>query len=318
MLCTAAYVLAEVKTVKQKHQIRSRRKTSCSPSPAAWCMLVICWIFVVPLSFFVLRSAKARHVDPVPVMRQTVELPKTEKLPFYASYEKVRDVYSLRGDEPTILIYHTHTTEAYFKSSEDEYVSSSLWRTRDAKHSVVAVGEELKSILESLYGFNVIHDVTDHEPPKLATAYDRSLETMSNYKRKYPSIVLFIDLHRDAYSETDKPCDFATINGEECARLMLVVGKGEQYDEKPYFDVNLSIAEKITNHLNTIEPSLARKIRIKSGRYNQHVSPNCILVEVGHNANTLEQAKNSMRYLAESIALSFSSNGIPSGDWAPN
>ncbi len=56
----------------------------------------------------------------------------------------------------------------------------------------------------------------------------------------------------------------------------------------------------------------------RTALYNQHVSPNCILVEVGHNANTLEQAKNSMRYLAESIALSFSSNGIPSGDWAPN
>jgi stage II sporulation protein P len=295
-----------------------KRRSSRGPSAAAWFLLFISWTAIVPILLFVFRSAKAEIIESVPVSVQTDSMPETNSLLLTAAFDPIRDAGSLRGEQPTVLIYHTHTTEAYFKKTEDEYDSSSAWRTRDNAHNVTAVGEELKTILETQYGIHVIHDVTDHEPPKLSTAYDRSLETMLKYKAQYPSIVLFIDLHRDAYTETDKPCDFVTVNGQECARLMFVVGKGEKYEEKPFFTTNLTLAEKITEHLNAIEPSFARKIRIKTGRYNQHVAPNCLLVEVGHNANTLDQAKRSMQYLAECIVLSFRSDRISLSDWAPN
>ena len=183
---------------------------------------------------------------------------------------------------------------------------------------MIAVGETLKEILETQYGYHVIHDTTDHEPPKLATAYERSLVTMEKYHTQYPSIVLFIDLHRDAYTTDNAPCDYLIINGTETARMMLVVGKGEKYTDKPYFKSNEAFAERITSHLNSIDPKLCRPVRIKTGRYNQHVAPNCILVEVGHNANTLSQAKAAMPYLAESIAYSFIPDGIALSDWVPN
>ena len=65
--------------------------------------------------------------------------------------------------------------------------------------NIVTVGERLAELLRDRYGISVIHDTTDHEPPKLSTAYSRSVETMEKYKEEYPSITIFIDVHRDAY-----------------------------------------------------------------------------------------------------------------------
>lgn len=214
---------------------------------------------------------------------------------------------SLDGKEPKILIYHTHTTEAYLQTDKDKYEESGKWRTRDNDKNVVAVGEKLAECLRS-YGIAVIHDTTDHEPPKLATSYSRSLKTMEKYRDKYPSITMYIDLHRDSFGKNPtEPADFVTINGRQCARLMFVVGTGKGatgtgYGQMPDFDSNYALAERITNTLKGIDPGLTRDIRVKPGRYNQHVSNQCLLVEVGHNANTFEQALNSIDYLAAAIA----------------
>jgi len=221
---------------------------------------------------------------------------------------------SLSGEEPRILIYHTHTTEAYLPTSGAAYQETSEWRTADQSNNIVAVGDELARILTEEYGISVIHDTTNHEPPKLGTSYERSLETMEYYKEKYPSITLFIDIHRDAYelSSGSSLSDYAAVNdvavvdGKSCARIMFVVGTGEGktgqgFSVKPDYKTNYAIALELTNYLNAINSSLTRPIRVKTGRYNQHVG-DCMLVEVGHNANTLEEAKNAIPYLAAAIA----------------
>ena len=203
---------------------------------------------------------------------------------------------------PQILIYHTHTTEAYRPTSEDEYVAAGSWRTKDHAHSVVAVGEVLSRELQR-YGFKVLHDTTNHEPPKLDTAYERSLVTMQEYQKKYPTIQVYIDLHRDAYNDVDAgKKDIVVVNGEECSRVMCVVGTGEKYSVKPNYESNYKLALSFTNEMEKIKKGFTRPIRIKTGRYNQQVSDMCLLIEMGHNANTLQQAKNAAKYVA--LALS--------------
>ena len=304
-----------------KKAYRMRRRQT-GPSRLAWLTLILAWLSVLPFAAYIFRpeTAQAATADPavVPAFSEMHPTERETMLSAAASITYMPSFGSLRSDQPTILIYHTHTTEAYTQTETETYRESSRWRTFDETKNVVAVGEELKKILEVQYGFHVIHDTTDHEPPKLATAYERSLVTMEKYHREYPSIVLFIDLHRDAYDTTNAPCDFLTVNGVETAKLMLVVGKGEKYTEKPYYASNIAFAKRITDHLNSIAPKLCRPVREKTGRYNQHVAPNCILVEVGHNANTLSQAKAAMPYLAEAIAYSFSTEGVALSDWAPN
>lgn len=84
--------------------------------------------------------------------------------------------------------------------------------------------------------------------------------------------------------------------------MMFVVGTGEKYDVKPNYESNYKLALAVTNELENICKGITRPIRVKTGRYNQQVSDMCLLIEVGHNANSLEQAKNAAKYAA--LALS--------------
>lgn len=210
------------------------------------------------------------------------------------------------SDVPTILIYHTHTLEAYTPTEQYPYKEKGGdWRTTDNTRNIVTVGEKLAEELRS-YGFNVIHDTTNHEPPKLSTAYERSLETMKKYKKEYPGLVMFIDLHRDACGSnvTD---DYCVINGEKTARVMFVVGTGKGatgtgFSEMPDFDSNYALASSITEYLRDINSGLVREIRVKTGRYNQHISDHCLLIEIGHNMNTLEEALAATPHVAKAIA----------------
>lgn len=211
---------------------------------------------------------------------------------------------------PEILIYHTHATEAYLQTTQNQYVESGDWRTKDESRNVVAVGALLAKTLKESYGRAVLHDKTNYEPPKLSTAYSRSLEMMQRYQSANPTLRVYIDVHRDAYSSTDinnnEPKDYVTIDGQQVARIMFVVGTGKGatgagFSEMPDFDANYGFAEAITEALHAKDARLTRDIRVKTGRYNQHLSPRSLLVEVGHNANTLEQALAAVPYLAAAI-----------------
>ena len=227
----------------------------------------------------------------------------------------------LAGSAPKVLIYHTHTTEAYLQTSTYKFTpAGDEWRTHENDKNIVAVGEKLATLLRDKYGISVLHDITDHEPPKLATSYSRSVKTMEKYREQYPSITMYIDVHRDAYgTKPTKPMDYIVINGKEVARIMFVVGTGKGatgtgYGEVPDFSANYALAKRITESLAAVNAGLVRNIRVKTGRYNQHISNQCLLVEIGHNANTLEQALNAIDYLAAAIA---GSAGLDTGAILP-
>ena len=202
------------------------------------------------------------------------------------------------SDAKTVLIYHTHTHEAYAQDSEDPYEAIETWRTVDEEHSVVRVGRALADALTEL-GYKVTHDTTDHEQDALSSAYERSLVTLQNYNESFD---LRIDLHRDAYVEglEDR---FVGTDGERRAQLMLLVGRGDGYEgaERPPYEENLAFAQRLTNAVNERMPGLCRNVTVKKGRYNQHVDERCILVEVGHNLNTLKEALASVPTLAQAI-----------------
>ena len=202
-----------------------------------------------------------------------------------------------------VLIYHTHTYEAYQKAENDPYTETETWRTANEKYNIVAVGEALCQLLR-LKGIMVEHDTTAFEPPSLEQAYDRSLAMLTERKQSGEVYDLYIDLHRDAVASTATIKRTINIGGEEVARFMVLVGKGTTggYEEKPDWEKNLRIAQSITAHLNELHEGLARDVKIKTGRFNQHISDACILIECGMNTNTLEQVLAGVPYLAEAIA----------------
>lgn len=201
---------------------------------------------------------------------------------------------------PQVLIYHTHEEEAYRQIVGQEYVEAGKFYTKDEFDSVFAVGEALKAQLESK-GYSVMHDGTDHMTEGLSGAYSKSLVTMEKYANQYPTIRVYIDVHRDA-SSNEK--DFVTVNGDECAKIMFVVGPNKTPEEKPKFESNYKLALAITNEMEKIKSGFTRLIRVQnsSKHYNQQVSDMCLLVEVGHNANSLQQAINTTKYIAEAIS----------------
>ena len=201
-------------------------------------------------------------------------------------------------DARTILIYHTHTHEAYAQDPADPYEAVEAWRTADEQHSVVRVGQALAEALTEL-GYRVTHDVTDNEKDDLSSSYVRALELLESYDAEFD---LVIDLHRDAYSE-GLPVGIEASDGTSCAQLMLLVGRGDNYPENQRADyaANLAFAQRITGEINAAFPGLCRNVNVKRGRHNQHIGGHAMLVEVGHNQNTLAQALNSVPYLANAI-----------------
>ena len=110
--------------------------------------------------------------------------------------------------------------------------------------------------------------------------------------------------HRDALAASSTIKRTVNIGGEEVARFMILVGQGTTggYAEKPNWQANLQLAQRITDVLNGYCPQLARDVKIKTGRFNQHVSEGCLLIECGLNFNTLDEVLAAIPYLADAIA----------------
>lgn len=210
------------------------------------------------------------------------------------------------GEPWRVLIYHTHTWEAYEPTAEDEYTPTERWRTKDNQHNVVRVGEELAQELRAL-GFEVVHDTTAHEPPNLDTAYTRSLQTLESYSAQGETFDCYIDLHRDAYVASMAGSNSVQDGDKSLPHIMLLIGTGtgtsggEAFAQKPNWQVNIVLAQKITDALNAQVEGLAYPVKTKTGRFNQHVSEGAVLVEVGNNMNTLREALDAMPYLARAI-----------------
>lgn len=211
------------------------------------------------------------------------------------------------GTPLRVLIYHTHTYEAYEPDFEGQYTPTERWRTADSDYNVVHVGAEIARILREEYGMVVVHDDTAFEPPWLDTAYQRSLEALENYTARGETFDLYLDVHRDAYVQGSFAENTVDAGGAPAARLMLLVGDGsgtfggQAFAQKPDWEKNLARAQCITDAVNAMAPGLCRPVSVKTGRYNQHVSTGALLAEVGNNVNSLREALNAAAYLARAI-----------------
>ena len=209
----------------------------------------------------------------------------------------VQEDHTQPVERPRVLIYHTHTHEAYAQTAADPYRETESWRTEDQTHSVVRVGEALAALLTD-YGFDVVHDTADYEYPKLNTAYARSLDMLET--KRGETFNLCVDLHRDAWDKSRAEC--ACIGSQRAAQLMMLIGNGGNFDIKPDYEANLAFAARLTDRINALCDGLCRPVMVKNGRYNQHLFTPSVLIEVGHNLNTLDEALASMPVLAEALA----------------
>ncbi len=195
------------------------------------------------------------------------------------------------GEEPRILVLHTHASESYTQSPGWEYTPSSPYRCLDEERTVVKVGNLVTQRLEEA-GIPVIHDKTFHDQPSYNNSYSRAMETISYWLEKYPSIQMVIDVHRDAV-ELENHEQYATsaiVNGTQSSQVMLVIGSDEGGLYHPTWEKNLSWALKLQAQMDRQFPGLARPLLFYPQRYNQHAAPGSIVLEVGTTGDTMEKA----------------------------
>ncbi len=196
------------------------------------------------------------------------------------------------GSIPQILIYHSHSQEAYADSGENQ--------------TVVEVGDYLTELLEAK-GFGVIHDrsVYDLVNGQLdrSKAYTYALEGITKILEENPDIQVVLDLHRDGVG--DNVHLVAEVNGKPTAQIMFFNGLSRtpegpvEYLPNPYLNENLAFSFQMQLKAAEAYPGFTRKIYLKGLRYNLHLRPRSSLIEVGAQTNTFEEARNAMEPLAE-------------------
>lgn len=207
------------------------------------------------------------------------------------------------NDEPLVLIFHTHTTESYLCVDDGVFYDSFETRSRDSTKNMVRIGDEICKVLEeNSIGF--IHDTAIYDE-SYNGAYSRSRVTVLEYLEKYPSIQIVLDVHRDAvyYSDTKRAKFVSEINGKKAAQIMIITGAEEGLvTDFPDWEENLTFALKLQKYAQDDYEGLMKPVYFCQRKYNMDVVPYSLLLEVGTDANTLEEAVYSAHLLGESLS----------------
>jgi stage II sporulation protein P len=208
--------------------------------------------------------------------------------------------WNLMQQEPAVLILHSHATESYTKT--EDYKETSSYRTLNTDYNVVSIGAEIKKILEA-GGIRVIHDTTLHDYPSYSSSYSHARTQIRTLLKENPSIVLVLDIHRDAVenSKGQQVAFTESSGGKKAARLMMVVGTDANGLNHPNWQENMALAVKLHAQLEKNTPGICRPISFRPQRFNQDLSTGGMLIEVGAAGNTRQEALEGARLLAQAI-----------------
>lgn len=209
----------------------------------------------------------------------------------------------LGSDQPQVLIVHTHATESYEPYDLGYYDPDASSRNTDNAQNVTRVGEEIARQLNAA-GIKTVQDKTQHDYPQYTGAYDRSRETIQSYLKKYPSIQVVLDVHRDAiqYSDGTRAKPTTVIDGKKAAQVMFIVGCNSDKTPIPNYEKNLRFAANLQSSLAQSYDDFMRPILFDYRFYNQDLAPACILIEVGGHGNSLGEAVYSGQLIGKGMA----------------
>ena len=199
--------------------------------------------------------------------------------------------------KPQILLYHTHSQEAFADSKEGE-----------VEDTIIGVGNYLTELLTKNYGYQVIHvtEAFDMESGELdrSAAYDYAGTYLETILEENPSIEVVIDLHRDGVPENRHLV--TEINGKPTAQIMFynglsyTIARGSlDYLPNPYIQDNLAFSFQMEYQAAQYYPDFYRGIYLAGYRYNLHLRPRSVLVEAGAQTNTVQEVKNAMEPFAD-------------------
>ena len=184
------------------------------------------------------------------------------------------------------------------------YYDSFYPRTTDNTQNITRVGQAITDkLIEN--GINTVHDITCHDNPTYNGSYSRAARTIEENLKKYPSIQVVIDIHRDSLgsNETGKIKPVFKYNDKKSAQLMIISGcDPDQSLGHPNWEKNLRLALRLQKYCETLFPGITRPLNFAKVRYNQHLTPGSMLIEIGSDANTLEEAVNTGYMLGQALS----------------
>ena len=203
-----------------------------------------------------------------------------------------------KEDGPKVLIFHTH--------SQEEFVDSI---PGDPATSIVGIGEYLTGLLNKR-GIKTIHDtgVYDIINGQLdrSNAYENAEASVRPILEANPTIEVAIDLHRDGVAEGTHLV--TEVNGKPTAKIMYFNGLSRSrtngdidYLYNPYIQDNLAFSLQMQLASERMYPGFARHIYLRAYRYNLHLLPKSLLIEAGAQTNTVEEMKNAMEVVADTL-----------------
>lgn len=207
------------------------------------------------------------------------------------------------SNEPKVLIFHTHSKEMFKDSNPN-----------NLNEGIVGAGNKLAETLENKYNIKTIHHVKSYDvvdgKTQILGAYERMEPDIRKILKDNPSIEVVIDLHRDGVA--DNVHLVKNINGKPTAQFMFFNGicrlnsNGKLQEisnlKNPYIDTNLALSFNMQLNANSLYPGITRKVYLNAYRYSLHMMPKSMLVELGAQTNTKEEAFNAAEILADVIA----------------
>ena len=205
--------------------------------------------------------------------------------------------------EPQVLIVHTHTSESYMEEDLGYYYDSFYPRSEDKTKTVCAVGDAITNSLKNA-GINTIHITTVHDTTYTGS-YKRSAESINKCLKEHPSIKVILDIHRDSIEGNDgekiKPT--FVYDGKKAAQIMIMAG----YDSDgslnfPDWRYNLRFALRLQQCAEDMYPGMTRPLYFGNFAYNMYINTGSLHIEVGTDANTVDEAVYTGELLGNVIA----------------
>ncbi len=194
--------------------------------------------------------------------------------------------------EVRVGIYHTHTAESFVPSFGRSHAAGGQ------RGEIVEVGEFLVRCLADK-GVRAVQSKKVHDYPNFMQAYSASEKTATEMVDEYKSLDILFDIHRDA---SKRDAALVTIDGKTTAKVLIVVAQGQDGLPQPHWQENYRLAKAIEQKMDELYPGLSAGIQLTEWRYNQHLHPHALLLEVGSHETSKGEAMRSVKLLADVLA----------------
>ncbi|PFE03013.1 stage II sporulation protein P [Bacillus cereus] len=231
---------------------------------------------------------------------ETGQVPKTDP-----NKEK-KEPAQTTGKRQIAFIYHSHSWESYLpllnltNDPDPNKATSSVT-------NISILGERFRDQLAN-EGIGAVNDKTDVGKKLISkglnsnSSYKMSREIVQEAMGGNKELQYFFDLHRDS---ARKNVTTKAIGDKSYAKLAFVIGKGNKNYTK-----NLQLATALHEAINKKYPGVSRGVIQKgfqtgNGVYNQDLSGQAILIEVGGVDNTSEELNRSIDVLTKAFSEYF-------------